>query len=95
MRREAKELLERSLDSLLTSIRHFNDPMDRGRQDAVLIFLDRAFELLLKATIVHRGGVIREAGEKHTIGHDKCIRRCSRAAATAWSPYRALSKSAG
>jgi hypothetical protein len=56
MKREAKLLFNKSLDSLLLSIEHFNRPTDHGRPEAVLIFLDRAFELLLKACIVHRGG---------------------------------------
>ena len=38
--------------------------------------LDRAFELLMKATILHKGGKIRGKGEKETIGHDKCVRVC-------------------
>ena len=42
----------------------------------MLILLDRSFELLLKAAIVHRGGRIREPRAKETIGHDKCVRKC-------------------
>jgi len=76
MRREAKLLFNESLDSLLLSIEHFNRPSDRGRPEAVLIFLDRAFELFLKACIVHRGGRIREVRARETIGFDKCVRKC-------------------
>ena len=75
MRREAKILLDKSADSLFLSIDHFNRPYDRGRHEAVLIFLDRAFELLLKAVIIHRGGKIREARATETIGFDKCLRK--------------------
>jgi hypothetical protein len=42
----------------------------------MLLLLDRAFELLMKAAILHRGGRIREPGHKETIGHDKCVRVC-------------------
>ena len=50
---------------------------DRGRSEAVLIMLDRAFELLLKAIIVHRGGSIRETRKAGTtIGFDMCLRKC-------------------
>jgi hypothetical protein len=76
VKRRSKILLGKSLDSLLLAIDHFNRPWDRGRHEAVLIFLDRASELLLKAAIVERGGKIREPRAKETIGFDKCIRKC-------------------
>jgi hypothetical protein len=40
-----------------------------------LIQLDHAFEMLLKAGIIHRGGRIRERRDKETIGFDVCVRR--------------------
>lgn len=76
MKREARMLLERSLDSLVLSVERFNSPWDRGRQEVMLLLLDRAFELLMKAIILHRGGRIREPGQNETIGHDKCVRVC-------------------
>lgn len=60
----------------MLSIEHFNRPWDRGRHEAVLILLDRAFELLLKSIILHKGGKIREPYEKETIGFEKCVRKC-------------------
>lgn len=71
-----KRLFEKSLDSLVLSIEHFNRPWNCGRQEVVLILLDRAFELLLKAIILHKGGKIREAYERETIGFEKCVRKC-------------------
>ncbi len=76
MKKQSKLLFEKSLDSLVLSIEHFNRPWDRGRHEAVLILLDRAFELLLKSIILHKGGKIREAYEKETIGFEKCVRKC-------------------
>ena len=76
MKKQTKILFEKSLDSLVLAIDHFNRPWDRGRSEAVLILLDRAFELLLKSIILHKGGKIREAYEKETIGHEKCVRKC-------------------
>jgi hypothetical protein len=76
MRKEARMLLNRSLDSLVLSVERFNCPWDRGRQEVMLLLLDRAFELLLKAAILHKGGRIREVGEKDSIGHEKCLRVC-------------------
>lgn len=73
MKKEAKLLLERAVDSLVLSIELFNRPFDRGRVEAVLILLDHGFELLLKASILHRGGRIREPKAKQTIGFDACV----------------------
>ncbi|MHC4560853.1 MAG: DUF3644 domain-containing protein [Planctomycetota bacterium] len=76
MKREAKVLLEKSTDSILLAIEHFNRPWDRGRQEIVLVLLDRSFELLLKSIIVHKGGQIRERGRNETAGFDACVRKC-------------------
>ncbi len=56
MRREARQLLDKAGDSLLLGIEVFNRPHDRGRVAATLILMDDAFEMLLKAAILHRGG---------------------------------------
>jgi hypothetical protein len=75
MKREARLLLEKACDSLLLSIELFNRPQDRGRVSGALIQLDHAFEMLLKAAVLHRGGSIREKGLKQTIGFDACVRK--------------------
>lgn len=75
MKREAKLLLGKAVDSLMLSIEFFNRPHDRGRVNTTLILLDHAFEMLLKAAILHRGGKIREKGANETIGFDACVRR--------------------
>lgn len=76
MRREVNVLLSKSIDSILLSIEHFNRLWDRGRPEAVLILLDRSFELLLKASIIYKGGKIRTPRSKETIGFDTCVRKC-------------------
>jgi len=75
MKREAKLLLDKAINSLLLSVDHFNKASDVGRVEAVLIFLDHSFEMLLKASLVERGASIREKGAKNTIGFDHCIRK--------------------
>lgn len=75
MRREAKLLLEKAGNSLVLAIELFNRPHDRGRVASTLIMLDHAFEMLMKAAILHRGGRIREKRAKETIGFDACVRR--------------------
>src|ERR1039457_7004843 len=74
MKREAKLLLGKAVDSLILGVEVFNRPWDRGRVEAVLIHLDHSFELLLKAAILQKGGRIRERGEPMTIGFDRCVR---------------------
>ena len=75
MQKEAKLLKDKAVASLLLSIGHFNGVSDMGRFEAVLIFLDHSFEMLLKAAILKRGGKIREPREKNTIGFDRCVRK--------------------
>jgi hypothetical protein len=74
MKREARLLLGKAVNSLVLSIEHFNRPWDQGRPETVLILLDHSFELLLKAAILHNGGKIRKKRENQTIGFDECIR---------------------
>lgn len=75
MKRESNLLFEKACDSLVLSIELFNRPNDRGRISSTLIQLDHAFEMLLKASLVHQGGRIREKRAKETIGFDACVRR--------------------
>lgn len=75
MKREAKLLLKKASDALVLSIELFNRPHDRGRVSSTLIQLDHSFEMLLKASILHRNGRIREKRAKETIGFDACVRR--------------------
>lgn len=75
MKREAKLLLDKACDSLVLAVELFNRPHDRGRISSTLIMLDHAFEMLMKAAILHRGGRIREKRAKETISFDACLRR--------------------
>lgn len=74
VKKEVRQLREKAINSLVLSIDHFNRPWDRGRVEAVLIFLDHSFEMILKSAIRHKGGKIRKASEKQTIGFDACVR---------------------
>jgi hypothetical protein len=75
MKREARLLQNKAVDSLILSIEHFNRPYDRGRVSTALILLDHAFEMLLKAAILQRGGKIREKNARETIGFNACVGR--------------------
>ena len=76
MRREVRELKRKAVESLVLSIELFNRPREEGRADAVLIHADRAIEMLLKAVIRQRGGVITKPGEANTIGMQQCVDKC-------------------
>ena len=75
MQKEARLLKRKAVSSLLLSIDHFNGISELGRFEAVLIFLDHSFEMLLKAAILKKGGKIRLPRQKETIGFDKCVRK--------------------
>jgi hypothetical protein len=75
MKKEAKHLYQKAIDSLTLSIELFNRPNDCGRVHGVLIFMDHSFEMLFKAAIIDKGGKIKEKGEKETIGFSACIRK--------------------
>ena len=44
MKKESKQLMDKSINSLILSIEHFNRPSDIGRVESTLIFIDHAFE---------------------------------------------------
>lgn len=75
MVKEVKLLKNKSINSLILSIEHFNSAFDLGRIETTLMLLDHSFEMLLKASILHRGGSIREKRATQTIGFDACLRK--------------------
>ena len=54
----------------------FNRPSDAGRVEGVLLFLDHAFEMLLKGILLEKTGRIRVQREKFNYGFDKCVNVC-------------------
>jgi hypothetical protein len=64
MKKETKLLKQKALNSLTLCVDQFNRTSDTGRVEAVLHFPDHSFEMLLKASILHRGGKIRDRGER-------------------------------
>jgi len=75
MKKEVRLLRAKAVESLVLTSELFNRTSDAGRVHGVLIFLDHAFEMLLKAAILHRGGRIREPRVKQTMGFDACLRK--------------------
>ena len=75
VKKEARLLKDKAVDSLLLAIESFNRPYERGRSDSVVRDLSHAFEMLMKGAIVERGGRIREQRANQTIGFDACVRK--------------------
>lgn len=67
--------LKKAFESLVLSTEFFNRPHDLGRSTTTLLLIDHAFEMLLKAVIVQKGGSIREKLRGETIGFDACVGR--------------------
>lgn len=75
MKKEVKHLYKKAVDSLVLSIELFNRPNDTARVHGVLIMMDHSFEMLLKSSILHKGGKIKESRATQTIGFESCVRK--------------------
>lgn len=64
-------LFQQAIDSLVLGIEHFNRPSDIGRHASVLMMLDHAAEMLLKAALADRGDPLRNPknGYAHSLEH--------------------------
>lgn len=73
LRQNTRRLKERALNSLVLAIEFFNRPQEAGRVEATLIFLQHAFETLLKAKIWEERGTITEPRGRISHRFDKCL----------------------
>jgi hypothetical protein len=60
MKRKTGKLLDRARESLILGVEVFNRPSDTGRVEGVLLTMNHAFEMLLKALVekVHSYGIM-------------------------------------
>lgn len=76
LRPDVEALLRQGLDSLLLAVEHFNRPSEIGRQASVLMMLDHACEMLLKAGFIQRGESIRNPnGYTHSL--EFCVNKAA------------------
>jgi hypothetical protein len=68
--------MQRARDSLIVGIEIFNRPADTARVEGVLLFLNHAFEMLLKGVVLEKTGRIRAKREKYNYGLKKCLEIC-------------------
>lgn len=73
LKKNVSPLLTRSIESLALAIELFNRPSESGRHHAVLILLQHAFEMLLKAGILQKTGSIHDREQRYTYGFDRCL----------------------
>lgn len=73
LRREANLLLGKALASMRRMARAFNDYEEDGRHTTVLLHLQHAFEMLLKAGLVQNQVTVFDKRLGRSIGFDKCV----------------------
>jgi Domain of unknown function (DUF3644) len=73
LKKNVAPLLQNSIESLTLAIEIFNRPTELARTHGVLILLQHAFEMLLKAAILQRTGSIHEREKKYSYGFDRCL----------------------
>lgn len=70
-------LLEQAVESLVLGIEHFNRPSERCRKTSVLLMLDHAFEMLLKAALGQRGVTLRKSDTGYALSINECLNKAT------------------
>ena len=73
LKRDARTLKLKALCSLRRAVTGFNGCDEDGRVTTVLLHLQHASEMLLKAVLVQRGIQVMDPAKKTSIGHEKCV----------------------
>jgi len=74
LKRETRRLKAKAVASLRRATAAFNGLEDEGREATVLLFLQHAFEMLLKAGLHQRGVRLFDQARGRSIGFEKCVR---------------------
>jgi hypothetical protein len=73
LRREARTLKAKALCSLRRAVTAFNACDDDGRTTCVLLHMQHAAEMLLKAILVQRRVTVFDPNKQTSIGFEKCV----------------------
>lgn len=74
LKQESRVLKQKALDSFVSMVEAFNSPHDAGRHTRVLLHLQHAFEMLLKAALVQtRDKRVLDPVTGRSIGFKKCL----------------------
>lgn len=76
LKQEARVLRRKALSSLTVATTAFNSPHDEGRVTQVLLSLQHAFEMLLKAALVQQGVAVFDKKLGRSLGFEACINLC-------------------
>lgn len=75
LKQEARVLHNKAVASLVTAMTAFNSPVDTGRTTHVLLHLQHAFEMLLKAALVQHRARVFDPALGRAIGFESCVRQ--------------------
>jgi len=73
---EARTLKAKALCSLRRAVTAFNSSDDDGRSTCVLLHMQHAAEMLLKAILVQKGVTVFDRTKQTSIGFEKCVNLC-------------------
>ena len=73
LRREASKLKAKAVASLRRSARAFNDLDEDGRTSTVLLHLQHAFEMLLKASLTQKNVTVFDPKTGRSVGFERCL----------------------
>ena len=73
LRRETRTLKAKALCSLRRAVTAFNACDDDGRTTSVLLHMQHAAEMLLKAVLVQKGVKVFDPNKRTSIGFEKCV----------------------
>ena len=74
LRQQTRVLKCKALTSFITATGAFNSPRDEGRVTKVLLHLQHAFEMLLKAALVQAGKQVFDQKTGRSIGFEDCVK---------------------
>lgn len=73
LRNEARHLSTKAIHSMTNAVTAFNSPHEAGRLTAVLLQLQHAFEMLLKAGLVQHRVRVMNPESGRSIGFERCL----------------------
>jgi hypothetical protein len=76
LRQDARALKKKALSSTRIAMTAFNSPHDDGRVTSVLLHLQHAFEMLLKAALVQGARSVFDKKSGRSISFEQAIRQC-------------------
>lgn len=76
LKKDARVLKRKAVSSMRSAMAAFNSPHDDGRVTAVLLHLQHAFEMLLKAALVQGSVAVFDKKTGRSVGFEAAVRQC-------------------